>query len=198
MAKIVDGLMEKSETSNFFYILVGLLILVSMLFVLGGDEGLPFTLGRIVSFIIVIVIAYNLIEWTSEITEEPEEWGGKDTLDEEINLRVKDISKLLERASEGKEKSQEIFHERLKRIFFLRFKEDMGLTDEELKDLINKPGEFRDLVRDDLIADFILATEDKEGYEKVDFFSASGLSGKKRYKKKIKDVIKSMNRWEGK
>ncbi len=194
MVEAIDNLLREKETSNFFYLLVGLLALLSILFVMGGDEGLAFILGRIAGFIIIILIAYNLIEWTSHVTESPENWTEKESLDEDINLRIQDISELLERASEGKEMSQDILHERIKKIFFLKFKEVEDISDNELDDLVRKPDEFRKVVKDEMIADFILSTEEKSSKRKK-IKSLKGASQKK-YKRKIKDLIQRIDEWE--
>lgn len=191
MVEAIDDLLREKETSNFFYLLIGLLALLSILFVMGGDDGLPFILARIAGFIIVILIAYNLIEWTSNVTESTEHWIEKANLDEDINLRVQDISELLERASEGKEMSQDILHERIKKIFFLKFKDVEEISDNELNDLVKKPEKFRKAVKDEVIADFILSTEEKQKKRR----SLRGASQKK-YKSKIKDIIQRIDEWE--
>ncbi|MFW6064756.1 MAG: hypothetical protein ACOC8Y_04185 [Candidatus Natronoplasma sp.] len=194
MVKTINNLLHEKETSNFLYLLIGLLALLSILFVMGGDEGLPLILGRITGFIIVILIAYNLIECTSHVTESPEDWIEKESLDEDINLRIQDISELLERASEGKEMSQDILHERIKKIFLLKFKEVEDIPDNELNDLVRKPDEFRKAVKDEVIADFILSTMKKSSKRKKKK-SLKGTSQKK-YKIKIKDMIQRIDEWE--
>jgi len=197
MAKNITNLLRQKETSNFFYILIGLLILLSILFVMGGDEGLPLILGRITGFIIVILIAYNLIEWTSNITETSERWTEEESLDENINLRIQDISQLLQRASEGNEKSQEILHNKLKKIFFLKLKEIEDISDNDLRELVRKPEEIRKLVEDEVLADFIITLEkrsDEDGGSK--FLSSSKRISQRKYKEKIKDIIQRIEEWE--
>ncbi|MFW5946778.1 MAG: hypothetical protein ACOCTN_07930 [Candidatus Natronoplasma sp.] len=199
--KTIKDLTRQSETSNFFYILVGLLALLSILFVMGGDDGLPYTIGRIVALIIILILAYSLITWISHITEESEDWIEKESLDEDINLRIQDISELLKRASEGKEKSQEILHEKLRKVFFLKLKEIEDISDNDLRDLVKDPEEFRRLVQDEIIADFILSMEEESNETnsgKFEVFSSSNGQGEKKYKKKIKEVIQRIDSWEEK
>ena len=202
MVKNIKAQLEESRTSNFFYLLIGLLALLSILFLMGGDDGLPFHLGRIISFMIVILFAYSLIDWTSHITEKSDDWKEKDDLDEGINMRIQDISELLDRASEGKKKSQEILHERLKKIFFLKLKETKDISDNELRDLVRKPEKFRKVVQDDVIADFILSMEDKSNKTKKEyskFFSSTPKKhNQKNYKKEIKNMIQRIDEWEEK
>lgn len=201
MFKTIKDLMRQNETSNFFYILVGILALLSILFVMGGDEGLPYTIGRIVALIIVVLLAYSLIRWTSNITEKSDDWIEKESLDDDINLRIQDISELLERASEGKEKSQEILHKKLRKVFFLKLKEIRDISDNELRDLVKKPEKFRELVQDEVIADFILSMEKKSketSSGKSKLFSSSKVKTQKKYKKKIKELIQRIDEWEEK
>ncbi len=166
---------------------------------MGEDEGLPFYIGRFISFVIVVLFAYNLIDWTSNITEKSEEWTEKEVLDEDINLRIKDISELIKRASEGQNVSQDILHNKLKKIFFLKLKEVEDISDNELNELVRKPDEFRKVVQDEVIADFILSMEKDSGETKngkVKFLSSSKRDWEKDYKKKIKDIIQRIDEWE--
>lgn len=199
--EMIKDLTRQHETSNFFYILVGLLALLSILFVMGGNEGLPYTIGRIVAFIIILLLAYSLITWTSKITEESEDWIEKESLDEDINLKIQDISELLGRACEGKEKSQEILQKRLKKVFFLKLKEIEDISDNDLRDLVKTPEEFSELVQDEVIADFILSMEEESNEtnsDKFKFFSSSNVNSQKKYKQKIKKVIQRIDEWEEK
>lgn len=199
MVKMIDNLMGQKRTSNFFYLLIVLFALLSVLFVMGGDEGLPFILGRIMGFIIIVMLAYILIEWLTQIIEGTDQWTEVESLDEDINLRVQDISELLERASEGKKKSQEDLNERLKKIFFLKLKEKKDISDEDLKNLVEEPEKFREEVQDEVIADFILSMEDGSSETKTGsskFLSSSKRESQKGYKSKIKDIIQRIDRWE--
>jgi len=199
MARMVDKILDQNEASNFFYILIGLLVMLSILFLMGGDEGLPYSLGRVISFIIVLLFAYSLLDWTSNITEKSDDLTDKDSLDENINLHIKDISRLLERASEGKEKSQEMVHEKLKKIFFLKLKEVKDISDNDLRDLVRNPEKFRKVVQDEVIADFILSLEKKSDGTKTrrsKFLSSSEMNSQRKYKKKMKEIIQRIDKWE--
>jgi len=198
---MIDDLLDQSETSNFFYLLIGLLIFLSILFVMGGDdgEGLPYYIGRGISYIIVILFAYSLLDWTTRMTEKTTDWTEKESLDEGINLRIQDISELLQRASEGKEMSQDILHKKLKKIFFLKLKDIEDISDNDLRDLVRNPEEFRKVVQDDVIADFILSLEEESKEKKSRrsrFLSSSDYKNQKNYKKKIKDLIQRIEEWE--
>ena len=196
---MVDKILDQNEASNFFYILIGLLVMLSILFLMGGDEGLPYSLGRVISFIIVLLFAYSLLDWTSNITEKSDDLTDKDSLDENINLHIKDISRLLERASEGKEKSQEMVHEKLKKIFFLKLKEVKDISDNDLRDLVRNPEKFRKVVQDEVIADFILSLEKKSDGTKTrrsKFLSSSEMNSQRKYKKKMKEIIQRIDKWE--
>ncbi|MEF8873589.1 MAG: hypothetical protein V5A88_02835 [Candidatus Thermoplasmatota archaeon] len=199
MVKVIENLTGQSSTSNFFYLLIGLLALLSILFVMGGDEGLPFILGRIMGFIIIVLLAYSLLEWITKIIEETDQWTDMRGLDKEINLRIEDISELLERASEGKKKSQEILHEKLKKIYFLKLKEKEDMSNEDLRDLVKEPEEFRDVVKDDVIADFILSMEEESGEtsgETLKFLSSSKRRTQNEYRNEIKEIIQRIDQWE--
>jgi len=206
MVKMIKNLVEQNETSNFFYLLVGLLALLSVLFVMSGDdEGLPFILGWIMGFIIIAMLAYNLIEWVGNRIEGTEDWTEERDLDEDINLRVRDISDLLKRASEGEKNCQEILHEKLKKMFFLKLEEKEDISDKDLRGLLKDQENFREVVQDEVIADFILSMEEeldeaKTGGSKI-LSSKKRKGGRRResekeYRAKIKEIIKRIDSWE--
>ncbi len=199
MVKMINDLLDQSKTSNFFYLLIGFMVLLSIIFVMGGDEDLPYQLGRIISFIVVILFAYSLLDWTTRVTEKTSEWTEKESLDEDINLRIQDISELLKRASEGKKMSQDILHEKLKKIFFIKLKEIEDLSDNDIRDLVRNPDEFRKVAQDEIIADFILSLEQdskKRRSRRSNFLSSSKSISQKSYKNKIKEIIKRIDEWE--
>ncbi len=195
MVKIIEKLTDQNETSNFFYLLVGSLALLSVLFLMGGDEGLPFILGRITGFIIIVMLAYSLIEWVGQTIKETEHWTEEENLDEDINLRIDDISALLKRASEGERKSQEILHEKLKKIFFLRLKEEEDISENEVRGLVKKQEKFSEVVQDEVIAEFILSMEE-DSAEGSKLLSSKKRKGGKEYRAKINELVQRIDSWE--
>jgi len=202
MREKIKELLDQKRTSNPLYILIASLAILSLLLVMGGEGGLTEILGRILGFIIVTILAYSLVDWTAQITEDPDRWAEDEELDENINLRIQDVSELLKRAAEGKEKSREILHKRLKEIFFVKLKVKKDISRGEIRDLAKKPEEFRKVIQDEMISDFILSTEGKSSNvglrkrkSKRSFLASSKKNNPKEYKKKIKEIIQRINRW---
>ncbi|MBS3781967.1 MAG: hypothetical protein KGY68_05100 [Candidatus Thermoplasmatota archaeon] len=149
-----------------------------------------------------MILAYSLVDWSIKVTENTERWTEDEELDEDINLRIQDVSELLRRASEGKEKSQEILHKRLKKIFFVKLKEKKDISRDDIRDLIRKPEELRKVVKDEVISDFILSTEKKSSKTDIQrrkskrgFLSSSKKNDPEKYKEKIKEIIQRINSW---
>ncbi|MBS3790452.1 MAG: hypothetical protein KGY66_06000 [Candidatus Thermoplasmatota archaeon] len=202
MRKKIMDLLDQKRTSNSLYLLIASLIILSFLFVIGGEGDLTEILGRILGFIIIMILAYSLVDWSIKVTENTERWTEDEELDEDINLRIQDVSELLRRASEGKEKSQEILHKRLKKIFFVKLKEKKDISRDDIRDLIRKPEELRKVVKDEVISDFILSTEKKSSKTDIQrrkskrgFLSSSKKNDPEKYKEKIKEIIQRINSW---
>jgi len=202
MWKKIKDLLDQKRTSNPLYILIASLAFLSLLLVMGGEGGLTEILGRILGFIIVTILAYSLVDWTAQITEDPDRWTEDEELDESINLRIQDVSELLKRAAEGKEKSREILHKRLKEIFFVKLKMKEDISRDEIRDLTKEPEEFRKVIQDEMISDFILSTEEKSSNtsfqkrkSKRSFLTSSKKNNPESYKNKIKEIIQRINKW---
>lgn len=191
IAKKNKNILNQKSTRKLVYLIVGLLSVLFIVFI--GAEGgyLSIVLGRMTAILIIIIIAYRLVSWTSTITEETEVWNEKKEFDTDRTLQVKEISTLLDRAAEGKTRSQEVLHEKIKDIFFIKLKEREGLSDKDLQDIVKKPERFQSIVQDERISNFILSLEEENDTE----FDLEDLE-EYQYKKRIRKIIQKISEWD--
>ncbi len=199
ISKITDkkgSIFDLDSESKFFLIIIVLLSILFVILVLGESEGIfdesmSRVFGRVIGFFILMILAHRLIIWTSRMTEKPESWEKKKEAKSDENLQIKEISTLLDRASDGKSMSQKILHDKIKEIFFTKLKDEKDLDKEELNRLLKNPEEFRKVVQDDKISDFILSIEGKEKSKLED-----KDMDKAQYKKRVRKMIKRIKEWE--
>ncbi len=202
ITKISDGVkifIDKHQSSYLFYLLLGLLAIISTVFILSGETDIAHTLGRAMALIFIFGLSYGLVEWIFSVTEEQEYWEEKEDVDENINLHVKDISELLERASEGKEKSREKLHRKIKEVFLLKLKSKKDISDEKMKDLLNDTDQLKREIGDEFISEFIIKTGQKKykfEEEEKKVKKKNLIKYKKRYKEKIKELLIRINDWD--
>ncbi len=197
------NMFDLDSENSLLYLLVVVLLAFFLIFTTGETE-LSAALSRITGLVILVVLAYMLVTWTSSITEKSDVREQKQDLNDSTNLQVKEISTLLERASEGKTTSQEILHEKIKDIFIIKLKEKEDLTTERVRELMRNPKEFRKVVQDDMISDFILSLEkDSKAASQEMGSKAVSLSPeekdkdkyKKEYKRNVRKIIQKINEW---
>lgn len=176
------NIFEENRESKLYYLFLIFLVVLFLVFTLGEDRtGFAGTIGRVSGLVILLVIGYGLIDWSFAITESEEFWQEEEDIDEKINLRMEETSKILERASQGEKTSQDNLTDKVRKTFFTMLKERRGLIEEGLQELLMDEDRFRSVVDDDLISDFIL--DGPEDFEE-------------EYEKKIEEVIGRMERWD--
>ncbi len=199
MSMIKKDLILRKKSSNVYYILLLLLIVSFFVLTLEGGSGIQKSIGRALGFLLLIVIGFDLIQLTMSSTEKPDFWKEKKELDETINLRMQDTSVLLQRASEGKKISQKMFLEKVRKIFIMKLKEKKDLSEKDVRYLLRNPDEFRSMVQDDMISDFMLSNdhgrEQKKGLERFLRPGSKDEESKKDYEKKVKEIIRRIEEW---
>ncbi|MEF8873732.1 MAG: hypothetical protein V5A88_03560 [Candidatus Thermoplasmatota archaeon] len=196
ISKINNGPFARKRESKVYYLALVFLIGIFIVFTLSGGIGFAGTVGRISGFFILAMIAYGLIDWGSAVTEKHEFWREKEDLDEEVNLRMRKTSKIIERASSGEKTSKKTLSEKIKKTFLIKLKEKRDLTEEEVQELLEDEEEFRRIVQDEVISDYILEDlEEEEEKGKIATFLSS-LEDKEEYRKKTKQVIRRVEGWE--
>lgn len=193
--KMKKDLFERKRESKVYYIALILVTAMFLIFTLGGGTGFTGTFGRIAGFFILVIIGYGLVDWSLDITERHGFWKEKEEIDGKANLRMRDTSKTLERASKGEKTSQKNLSERIAKTFLINLKEKRDLTEEELEELLKDEEELRRIVDDKVISDFIFNEFKGDEKEKDNGFLSSS-EDPKEYRKKIEQVIRRIEKWD--
>lgn len=182
-------LTKKESGDQLYYILMALLILAlgAGIVFIGGM--LRFTLA----VFILLIIGFNLVYWMFEETEKSEIWKREYEYDEEVNLKLRKSSDLVRRAFKGMELSQGLLEKKIRDLYLDKLKEERNLSQEEVRELLNDAEEFRKVVDDDLISDFILSKEDQHG---IDEQPSSEKSKGENYEQWITYLLKRIEGWE--
>jgi len=186
-------LSKEEDDDLLFYILMAIIIfaLAGGIIVVGG------MLRLTLAILILIIIGFNLVYWSVEQTEKSEIWVREDKYDEEVNLRLKESSDFFRRAFKGMELSQGFLEKKMMDLFMEKLKENRNLSEKEVRALLKEPDEFRELVDDEIISDFILSREETDEDDFIDDQSSlkESLEGKK-YEKWISTLMKRIEGWE--
>lgn len=118
--------------------------------------------------LILFIIGFNLVYWSMEITEKSYIWRNEEEFDERINLKLKGDSDLVKRACEGMELSRGILEKKIRNLYLSKLMEDRNLDQKEVRELLQNPEDFRQVVDDDIISDFILSKRGKDETKRVD------------------------------
>ncbi len=203
ISKIKRDLFERRETSSFYYIALFSLTALFLVLMLGNRTRLLRTLGRSLGFLILVILAYSFIDWNLDVTERFKFWKEKREIDQEVNFRMEETTKLVERASSGEKLSQEKLSEKLRNTFLIKLKDKRNLSEDQVQELLENQDKFRRVVRDEAIADFILNgfedekvidEDEKRWFKKIGLFSSS-KEKMELPKKEIERIIRRIERW---
>ncbi len=174
---------KKEEGNLLYYILMAMIVL-------GSSVGIVLVSGMFrltLALLIIFVIGFNLVYWVVEETDDTEIWEREDELNEEINLKLKETSELVQRAFRGMELSQGVLEKKIENLFLEKLKENRNLSEEEVRELVRDQEKFRQVVDDELISDFILSKKDED-------FSSERLE-RENYKRLISTLLKRIEKW---
>lgn len=205
-----DFLRKTKETlsqNSILFLAVIFLFFLFIIFTFGGVGFFGGGLSRVFGLIILIIFGYMLINWTTEYVGLDEDNVLDEDEEYEDNLKIKEISDMLERASEKKTVSQDLLHNKIKDMFIMKLREKRNLTNEEVQNLLKDPAESRRVIDDEMISNFILALEKNDirsnSSSKKDNKPFPSLTEerdekkyKKEYKMKIKELIERINAWD--
>ena len=167
---------------------------------------MEWVLGLFVLLLICILIASEIGDMSSEMSF----WERKDDVDYELNMNLKEISKVADRAFSGKKVSKARLEERIIKEFLGKVKTNRELSDDDIKDMLNNPEVLKERIDDDKITDFILGSKSftdivhEKSIHEQDISRWSELKDKLKFKKKVKDenykerideVLKRMEEW---
>ncbi|MFW6040324.1 MAG: hypothetical protein ACOC85_00630 [Thermoplasmatota archaeon] len=137
--------------------------------------------------VLSIFIAINLLSNTKKL----EFWKDETELDEFMETRIPRMSRLVERAFEGKRLSRNLFENKLKKDFLIKVKDEKNLTKTQINYLLNYPSKLENIIGDKMIVDFITSQESLDDVISKEFEKIS----KSDYKKKIEKLLKKMEEW---
>ncbi len=125
-------------------------------------------------------------------------WRNRNELDVVVGSKLKETSDLVRRSSEGLEMSQALLEERIRDDFVEEMKYGRGLSDSEVKELLEDPNRLRNFVGDDIILDFLIHCKDyrETGGDKKLFSNVEvDIKSNEDYRKRIEKVIDRMENW---
>ncbi|MFW6195866.1 MAG: hypothetical protein ACOC5D_00895 [Thermoplasmatota archaeon] len=187
-------------------LLLILIAFLSLFFIfLGGYT--EWILGLIVLLLMCMLIASEVSSRSRDMSF----WERDNELDSELNMNLKEISSVADRAYSGKKVSKARLEERIIKEFLGKVKTIKGLSDDEVKKMLNDPEELKEKIDDDRITSFILNSKsftdivhEKSIHEQsVNRWSTlkKKLKIKKKetkdegYKDRINEILERMEEW---
>lgn len=187
-------------------LLLILIAFLSLFFIfLGGYS--EWVLGLIVLLLMCMLIASEVSSRSRDMSF----WERDNELDSELNMNLKEISNVADRAYSGKKVSKARLEERIIKEFLGKVKTKKGLSDDDVKKMLNDPEELKEKINDDRITDFILNSKsftdivhEKSIHEQsVNRWSTlkNKLKIKKKetkdegYKDRINEILRRMEEW---
>ncbi len=183
-AKIGSTRTSKEEGDLLYYGFMTFLVIVLTAIMLswGGQPQLT------LAIIILLIIGLNLLSWLYGKTDEAVIWEQEEELSEELNLKLAETSDLFRRASQGMELSQGLLEKKVRNLFMSKLKDEKNLSQEEIRELLQNPEDFRRVVDDEVISDFVLSKLDDQEDVKKEM--------DKEYEDWILGIIESIERWK--
>ena len=184
---------KSEEGDRLYYLLMGLIVvgLIAGIVLVGGM--VRFTMAILILFL----IGFNLIYWVVGDTENSDIWKREVEYHEEVNLKLRGSSELVQRAFKGMELSQGYLEKRVVDLFKEKLKDNRNLSENDVIELLNEPDEFRELVDDEIISDFILFKENRDEDGSIDDQSnkKERLKGED-YERWVSTLLKRIEGWE--
>jgi len=177
---------KSEEDDRLYYLLMGLIVvgLIAGIVLVGGMVRVT------MAIFILLLIGFNLIYWVVEDTENPDIWKRESEYHEEVNLKLRGTSELVQRAFKGMELSQGYLEKKIKDLFLDKLMDKRNISQDELRELMRDPEGFRDVVDDKVISDFILykKEESEKSFEK--------RLKEKEYEELISELLTKIEEWE--
>jgi len=192
----------------------GDLLTPSILFFLGGfiillylGEGLGELLVTILTVWISLFVIFTAIKKTRTLSP----WKRTKNVSKKQNLPLKRTSDTTERALKGFELSQMLIEKRLKKDFIEKIKEAEGLSEKEMRQLIERPSKLKKVINDEELYKFVMNSktikdliqrDTESNFSKfINLFTASKDARKKNirdtnFEKRMREIIKKISDWE--
>ncbi|MFW5928158.1 MAG: hypothetical protein ACOCSL_03060 [Thermoplasmatota archaeon] len=200
--KTFDELKPDKAFRNF---LIGLILFLSLFFVIMGGF-YEWVLGLFVLALMCLLIVGEVSGRSRDMLF----WKREDEVDSELNMNLKEVSKVAERAYTGKKVSKARLEERIIKEFLSKIKTERELSNDEVEEMLDEPKELRERIDDDQITEFILGSKsftdivhEKSIHEQPDTrwsnfkkkFKFKKETYDEEYKRKINNILKRMEEW---
>ena len=190
---------EESEERLLKLIIVSIIALLAIFMAFVGGS-LRWLVGLVIIVFMGIIVIFQIYERSIGISN----WGRDNELDSIVNLNLERLSEIAGRAYRKRTISKALLEDRIKEEFIKKIKNHKNLSDAEMEKLLKDPDELREIIDDDLIADFILRSKSynkvihDESTSKKSFFDKLGfrkITVDKDYKERIDEILKRMEEW---
>ena len=201
-----NGTMGEIELDVAFRKFLLVFIGVLSIFFLFLDGYFEWMLGLFVLGLMSLLILSELKGRSSEMSF----WKRNDELDFELNMNLKEISEMAERAYHGKKVSKAFLEERIIKEFLNKVKTERDLDKEEVEEILDDEEKLKEIIDDDKITEFILGTKsytdlvhEKSIHENPDTrwsrlkkkFKFEKETIDEDYIKRIDNILKRMEEW---
>jgi len=186
-----------------------------ILFFLGGfiillylSEGLGELLVTILTIWISLFVILTAIKKTKPLSS----WKRtKNEREKQNNLPLKRTSETTDRALKGFELSQVLIEKRLRKDFIEKIKEEEGLSEKEMRQLMENPSRLKSVINDEELYEFIMngktikdliqRDDDSSSSKFINFFASTKDFSKKNkgdenFEKRMRRIIKRISKWE--
>ncbi|MBS3816185.1 MAG: hypothetical protein KGY76_01320 [Candidatus Thermoplasmatota archaeon] len=190
---------EQTLPSYKFHLLTILILSFLLFFFVGRGK-------QLTAVLLVVWIAFLLFRVTKEDVKTIPRWKREKDHRKFVNLPLEKNSDMIERALKGRELSQAIAEERLRKSIIEKIKDEKGLSREAVKDILQDRSKLEGYVEDETIIDFLLNSkrykevirrEDNSNLNFIERYLNGPDQRDAAYERNLKKVIERISRWEG-
>lgn len=200
-----DKMEEITPDKAYRKLLIGLIALLSFSFIFMGGY-VEWVIGLFVLLLMCMLIASEISDRSRDMAF----WKRDDELDQELNMNLKEVSKVAERAYSGKKVSKARLEERIIKEFLSKVKTEKDLSDDDIEEMLDHPEKLKERIDDEEITDFILGSKSftdivhEKSIHEQDISRWTNLRDKLKFKKETKDenykerideIIERMEEW---
>jgi len=200
-----DTMEELTPDKTYRKLMLGLIVFLSFFFIFMGGY-IEWVLGLIVLALMCMLILSEISGRSRDMSF----WKRDNELDIELNMNLKEISKVADRAYYGKKVSKAKLEERIIKEFLGKVKLERSLSNDEIKTLLNDPDKIKKIVDDEQITSFILGSKsytdivhEKSIHERPETrwssikkkFKINKETKDEDYKERINEVLERMEEW---
>ncbi len=198
MGNRMEYLRKQKEGDYSLVKFLAVVIAILFLFMLATGGGLRWT----VSIVILVLIGFLFFKRLHEKTFPILEWHRENELAETVNFQLPETHKLVNKAKGGSDWSRALLEKRLRQEFLKKVRRERNIGDKKVKELLNEPEEFKDIIGDKLLAEFIIKS--RNFYKKVnkeDFANERDIEEVQhwiedsKYENYLKRIIERMEEW---